>query len=753
MKILYVTYGLPAPPCSGARLRDFNLITRASRHHEVSVLALLESAEETRHYHLLEPCCSRVGGVVADRGWAGALAVAARGLLTGRPAATAPYYYPELARLLTRWTSETAFDIVQFEHSFFVPYRDALAPGFSGKTIVDLHNVGVGQYRTMFETVRGRERITALLKWLAMIGWEAPAIDRFDHAIAVSGRDRRRLARLGVKREITVVENGVDCTKLQALEAAGPGTLELLFVGVMGYLPNRDAVRHFCRDILPLVRASRPDCRLTVVGSGGREHLGDLDQPGVVEIADRADELEPYYRRSHVVVVPLRSGGGSRLKILEAMALGRPVVSTAIGCEGLDLEVGKDVLTAEDPKSFARQVLRLADDRQCAESLARAARKKVEMRYHWDLPARELLAVYDSLVPAETSCAEQDAAPGDAAPRLSVVIAVYNMKKDLELCLEALDRSRMRDFQLIIVDDHSDDGSDLVAKSKCDLFLRQDRNRGASAARNLGVQHALARFVFFLDADVLVEPDTLGQVLESFEREPGISALFCSYQHDTLHANFPSQYKNLLHHYTHQTSNREAATFCGGFGAIRRDVFLELGGFDESHRAMEDVELGYRLHRGGHRIRLCPHIQLTHTKHYSLAGLVRSDLCNRAIPWTRLMLDRRMYRADLNTGHSHVASVLVVGLMLLAPLLLFKYPLALLAVEAVMIAALTWLNRYFLVFLGRVRGPGFAARSVFMLILQYGYSGLGVAIGGLGHLRGRVMAALKGRDPGKDKDA
>jgi len=301
----------------------------------------------------------------------------------------------------------------------------------------------------------------------------------------------------------------------------------------------------------------------------------------------------------------------------------------------------------------------------------------------------------------------------------------------------------MRDYQLIVVDDYSSDDSGAAAIGRCDHFVRQDRNRGQAAARNRGVRFAKAGILFFLDADVLVEPGTLGQVLEAFEREPGISALFCSYQQDTLPGNFVSQFKNLQHHYTHQVSSREAATFCGGFGAIRTLVFEQLGGFDESQRAMEDVELGYRLHRAGHRIRLCPRIQLTHTKRYSLLGLVKSDVLQRAIPWTRVMLEQRVMRNDLNTKSNNIASVLVVFLMCIAPLLPWLWSSALLLAETMLLLILVLLNRHFLAFLRRMRGMRFTLQAIPMIWLQYFYSGVGLVLGVLSFGRERLKALIQ----------
>ena len=137
--------------------------------------------------------CRHVDGVVADRGWLGTLGVALSGLLRGRPVATAPFYYPELARSIRQLTQEQEFDIVQIEHSFLAPYRADLASEFRGASVLSLHNIGVHQYRSMLDMSTGLERIPAALKWLSLRGWEARAARQFDLAIVVSQQDRERL--------------------------------------------------------------------------------------------------------------------------------------------------------------------------------------------------------------------------------------------------------------------------------------------------------------------------------------------------------------------------------------------------------------------------------------------------------------------------------------------------------------------------------------------------------------------------------
>lgn len=397
MNFLFVTYGLPVPPDSGARLRDFNLIKRVGQHHRVSVLSLLEFEQEMHHAEKLRTFCDHVDGVVAKRGRLANVMTAFAGLFRRRPVATAPFYYPGFAGKISRLTKQHHFDVIQFEHSFLAPYRTAIDKRFGGATVLSMHNIGVQQYRSILDMKSGLSRIPAVIKWWLMKGWEVRAANRFQQVITVSDCDRKRLLELGVNVPVSVIGNGVDCLLLKPLPEPASDTEEILFIGTMGYLPNRDAARYLVDEILPKIRSSRPDCQLNLVGSGGDEHLAGLAVPGVVNVTGRIDDLLPYYARSKLAVVPLRSGGGSRLKILEALALGRPVVSTTLGQEGLCLQDGVDILTADDAQTFADRVIGLLEDESSRQQLAIAGRTRVENEYDWDLLAGRLLGMYESL--------------------------------------------------------------------------------------------------------------------------------------------------------------------------------------------------------------------------------------------------------------------------------------------------------------------------------------------------------------------
>ncbi len=323
-----------------------------------------------------------------------------------------------------------------------------------------------------------------------------------------------------------------------------------------------------------------------------------------------------------------------------------------------------------------------------------------------------------------------------SGPALSVIVPAYNAEATIRQCLEGVQASTFRDFELIVVDDCSTDRTaDIVRSFACKL-IRAPENLGPGRARNLGVAHASGRVFYFLDADILVKPGTFASAMNALESHPESSALFGSFEKDTPANNFVSKYKNLLHYYTHQTSREDAATFCGGFGMIRRGAFCEACGFDPKRRFMEDVDLGMRLYRTGHRIRLEKDLRVTHLKRYTFLSLIRSDVVGRAIPWTRLMLDSRVIRNDLNTRIHNVASVPVSFLLLaavLVPNLWSPFGLPLCCAAMILIA----LNRGFFGFVRRERGFAFLLGAIPMCWFGYLYSAAGAGFAWCGYLRDR----------------
>jgi cellulose synthase/poly-beta-1,6-N-acetylglucosamine synthase-like glycosyltransferase len=316
------------------------------------------------------------------------------------------------------------------------------------------------------------------------------------------------------------------------------------------------------------------------------------------------------------------------------------------------------------------------------------------------------------------------------APVLSVVIPVYNSRDDLALCLKALTESDYVRFDVLIVDD----GSQMPIKPLADEYgvgyLRIDGPGGPARARNRGVESVLGQYAVFIDADVCVHPQTLTHIALAFAKDPLIDAVIGSYDDAPADLGFISQYKNLFHHYVHQNSHGQVPTFWSGCGAIKRDLFLSFGGFDEKRYrrpAIEDIELGTWITLAGYRIVLDPNIKAKHLKRWTIWNLLKTDI-DRGIPWTRLMLRAGKFVGTLNVTPAQRLSVTLVYLAVIALLSAIAWPKTLIAAAALALAV-TLLNLDFYRFYRRRKGLSFALRVVPMHWLYFLYCGVS-AIGG-----------------------
>ena len=254
-----------------------------------------------------------------------------------------------------------------------------------------------------------------------------------------------------------------------------------------------------------------------------------------------------------------------------------------------------------------------------------------------------------------------------STPRVSVIVPVHNGATTIARCLTAL--SEMPDglSEVIVVDDRSTDRTGEIAAALGARVIANPSGRGPAAARNAGAQAARGEVLLFIDADVEVQRDTVVRMLDHLDRHPEVAAVFGSYDDDPAHPNFASQYRNLLHHFIHQTAERRSASFWAGCGAIRRPIFLAAGGFDAERYprpATEDIELGLRLARAGHVVHLAAEIQVKHLKAWTALSMMRSDIFDRAVPWSQLIMSAESMPADLNLRWSHRLSVILSGLLL-----------------------------------------------------------------------------------------
>ncbi len=312
--------------------------------------------------------------------------------------------------------------------------------------------------------------------------------------------------------------------------------------------------------------------------------------------------------------------------------------------------------------------------------------------------------------------------------RLSVVIPVYNGGDAFKSCLESIGLSLRAPNEVIVVADGDTDGSCRAAEAFGATVRRLPAPGGPARARNIGAGIASGDIIFFMDADVTLHPDTLGSVEHQFQQQPELAALIGSYDDAPGVDNFLSQYKNLFHHYTHQISSEDASTFWGACGAIRRSVFQAVGGFDERYTkpCIEDIELGYRLKRAGHAIRLCKDIQVKHLKRWEPVSLLRAEIFYRALPWSELLLRDRRFDADLNLSHANrwsvVLSFTLFGSLLAA--LLFPWFWVVAAGSSL---ALLAINAKVYGFFRRKRGLVFALRVIPWHWLYFLYGGAAFA--------------------------
>jgi glycosyltransferase involved in cell wall biosynthesis len=326
------------------------------------------------------------------------------------------------------------------------------------------------------------------------------------------------------------------------------------------------------------------------------------------------------------------------------------------------------------------------------------------------------------------------------ALRISVIIPVFDGAATLPLCLQALLDSKYPPAECVVVDDGSTDGSASIAERMGATVLFTGGRRGPATARNVGAHHATGDLLLFLDADVAIHADAVGRIVERFEAEPTLDALIGSYDDAPLCSRFVSQFKNLMHSFVHHHGNPRAFSFWCGCGAVKRAVFLEQGGLNESYRrpSIEDIEFGFRMLRAGRKLALDPKVQCKHLKSWTLWNLMRTDVLQRGIPWTELILRTRFLPDDLNLRWSQRFSVILSALLvLLAGLEVWQtlagrglVPVSMAAAGIFLsLAAIYFLNRSFYQFLASRKGWRFSLFAVWLHIFYYVYSGVSFALG------------------------
>jgi glycosyltransferase involved in cell wall biosynthesis len=404
-RVLFVTPYLPSPPGFGGQRRLEGLISGVAASHEVSVLSLVDAGEDqTEARAATGRYCRRVVTVPSRLRAAGR--AYKRALQLG--SLLSPWSYERIVHrgraleiALDRLLAEAPFDVVHFEFPHMAAYRSKL--GEAGRSraafLLDEHNI---EYDVVRQTASAgpswARRLYSAVDWRKVRAEELRAWTQLDGCTVTSARDQERLLSDAPQTRTAVVPNGVDLDLFRP-SAAPPEAATLLFFGAIDYHPNTEGLLFFLDEVMPRLRARAPGVRLRIVGRRPPDVICRRRGPDV-EVTGAVADVRPYLERAAVVIVPVRIGGGTRLKILEAMAMGKAVVSTSLGAEGLDALPERDLCLADDAESFAAQIQRLLDEPERARRLGAAARRLVEARYGWAASVARLTAFYDEVLDA-----------------------------------------------------------------------------------------------------------------------------------------------------------------------------------------------------------------------------------------------------------------------------------------------------------------------------------------------------------------
>jgi polysaccharide biosynthesis protein PslH len=393
MKILLITNAVPYPPYSGARLYTYSLLRRIASRHEVSLACFQRLGQEESVAHLSQYCRDIVTAPPPRDSALDRPLDLVRYLMRGCPPDLRFYESAELRDKLGELTGSHSFDVVYIDHSEMGIYLDTLPSTLARRSIWGLHDVDWIKFSRISRLEpRWARKLRTGLHGRLMHYWKPRQAERFACCTTVSEVDRRLMRDANPRLRVEVIPAGVDIEWNSYLPEDSATRPSLIFVGTMGYRPNIDAVQFFVAEILPLIWLEMPEVEFWIVGRNPYPELLRLNDDRIHQTGEVAD-VRPYYGRSTLCVVPLRAGGGARLKILEAMALGRAVISTTIGCEGQSLVDGEHLLTADQPAVFAAQTLRLLRDHELRRTLVAKARQAMAAQYNWDLIANRLMAI------------------------------------------------------------------------------------------------------------------------------------------------------------------------------------------------------------------------------------------------------------------------------------------------------------------------------------------------------------------------
>ncbi|HEV7397388.1 MAG TPA: glycosyltransferase [Pyrinomonadaceae bacterium] len=389
MRILWLKTELLHPVDKGGKIRTYHMLKELKRDHAITYLTLDDGAsngDAANARQLASEYCHELICIPHQQRrkfTPGFYAELGLNLMSNLPYAIAKYQSAEMRRRISELTKTNAYDVIVCD--FLAPAvnmpRDPGCP-----TVLFQHNVEAMIWKRHAEVQANLLKRTYLYgQWRQMQAFESVMCRRFDRVIAVSPEDCNQMQREYHVEAISDVPTGVDTNFFRPRRAEPRNPSNLVFTGSMDWLPNEDAIQYFTGQILPLIKQSIPNVTVTVVGRNPYPALLELSRrdPSVI-VTGRVDDVRPYMERAAAYIVPLRIGGGTRLKIFEAMAMEKPLISTTVGAEGLPVRHESELLLADTPESFSAAVVRVFQDGEFAFHLGRRAAKLVREQFGWN---------------------------------------------------------------------------------------------------------------------------------------------------------------------------------------------------------------------------------------------------------------------------------------------------------------------------------------------------------------------------------
>jgi glycosyltransferase involved in cell wall biosynthesis len=385
VRILFLSGWFPYPPDNGSRIRVFNLVKQLSSSHEIDLLSFAQGPVSKERLAKMQAYCRSIH-IVPYQEFDPNRLKALLGFFSTQPRVVVDTYSPQMQALVEKVSADNSFDVVVSSQMCCAPYALLLK---QTPRVFEEVELAVG-YERLIRQQSLLRRVRFGLTWWKLSRFMARLLHRFEGCTVVSKQERDLVMKVVPDYgPLAVVPNGVDLDRY-AGDFGAPQPDTLIYSGALTYGANFDAMMHFLSDILPLIKTRRPDVILRITGRTDGVAVDRLPLGNGAELTGYLDDIRPAIAQSWICVVPLRIGGGTRLKILEAMALGTPVVSTSKGAEGLEVTPDEDILIADGPTEFADVVLRLLGDQALRAKLSANGRRLVERRYSWGTCAQEL---------------------------------------------------------------------------------------------------------------------------------------------------------------------------------------------------------------------------------------------------------------------------------------------------------------------------------------------------------------------------